>query len=264
MAPGAHDRPPARTSSINTTPGSLGWWAVAREFARERKFGMSTVVPPMQLVMFGRPGCGKSSLAERLGADFGFQLVRTGELLREAVRRGDFLGSRVASHLARGDLVPDELIFELLEINLKSPKDAHLLFDGFPRTLGQVALLEQFEKKLGFEIDCFLDVVVSREDAIARMTGRRVCPTCGATYHVIAKPPKVAETCDIDGTHLERRKDDTMDVVAFRQKLYEEQTQPIIDHYLAVSPQLCRAVNGVQSVDAVYAETCRILGLVKP
>ncbi len=222
---------------------------------------MSLVSPPKHLVIFGRPGSGKSSLAERLGDDFGYQLVRTGEMLREAVRRGDTLGQRVENHLTRGDLVPDRLIFELLEHNLQSPDSARLLFDGFPRTLGQVELLEGFERKLGFVIDCYLDIVLSRAEAIERMTGRRVCPTCGATYHVIARPPKVPWTCDIDGTRLERRKDDTMEVVEFRQRLYDEQTEPILAHYRETVPNLCRSVEGTGSVDRVYAETLRALGL---
>ena len=218
--------------------------------------------PPVNIVMFGRPGSGKSSLAERLGSRFGYRLVRTGEMLREAVRRDDFLGQRVADHLATGNLVPDELIYELLELNLRSTVDSKLLFDGFPRTLGQVPVLKGFEERLGFKIDCFLDVALSREDAVARMTGRRVCPSCGATYHLIAKPPKVAETCDVDGAALERRKDDALDVVNFRQKVYDEQTQPVIDHYRDVAPGRCRSVNGNQSVEAVYQETLGALNLV--
>jgi adenylate kinase len=214
-------------------------------------------------VIFGRPGSGKSSLAEHLGADFGYQLVRTGEMLREAIRRGDYLGSRVEQHLIRGDLVPDQLIFELLEQNLRvnALDRTKLLFDGFPRTLGQVELLAGFEKKLGFTIGCYLDITISRDEAIARMTGRRVCPVCGTTYHIIAKPPRIPEICDNDGTPLERRKDDTNEVVTFRQKLYDEQTEPILDYYRANSPDLCRSVNGAQSVDAVYAETLSALGL---
>ena len=225
---------------------------------------MSKASPPKHLVIFGRPGSGKSSLAEHLGNDFGYQLVRTGEMLREAIRRKDFLGSRVENHLARGDLVPDRLIFELLEANLKSPESVRLLFDGFPRTLGQVTLLDGFERKLHFTIDAYIDVAVSRAEAITRMTGRRVCPTCGATYHVVAKPPKVPERCDLDGSRLERRKDDTMEVVEFRQRLYDEQTDPILGHYRATYPGLFHAVNGEQSVEAVYNEACKMLGVARP
>jgi adenylate kinase len=220
------------------------------------------VVPslPDHIVVFGRPGSGKSSLAERLGAEFGYTLIRTGEMLREAIRRNDYLGKRVETHLAKGELVPDRLIFELLEVNLKSPGTARLIFDGFPRTMGQVPLLEQFEAKLDFRIGCYLEIAVSRAEAVTRMTGRRVCPQCGATYHLIAKPPKVAETCDLDGAHLERRPDDTTQVVEFRQQVYDEHAIPILEHYQAKNPDLCRQVNGEQPFEAVYAETCRALG----
>lgn len=215
---------------------------------------------PAHVVIFGRPGSGKSSLAERLGAEFGYHLIRTGEMLRVAIRRRDYLGHRVESHLAKGDLVPDSLIFELLEANLKSPGTTRLLFDGFPRTMGQVPLLEQFEHRLGFKIDCYLEIAVSHEESVARMTGRRVCPKCGTTYHLIARPPKVAETCDLDGARLERRPDDTRDVVEFRQQVYDDHALPILRHYTEKHPDLCRTVNGAQPLDAVYAETRRALG----
>jgi adenylate kinase len=215
---------------------------------------------PEHIVVFGRPGSGKSSLAERLGGEFGYNLIRTGEMLREAIRRNDFLGKRVEVHLAKGDLVPDGLIFELLELNLKSPGTERLLFDGFPRTMGQVPLLEQFENRLHFKIDCYLEIDVSREEAIARMTGRRVCPKCGATYHLIAKPPKVAETCDLDGTHLEKRPDDTTEVVQFRQQVYDEHATPILHYYQTHHPELCRKVNGNQPLEAVYADAKKAIG----
>jgi adenylate kinase len=217
--------------------------------------------PPDHLVIFGRPGSGKSTLAERLGADHGYVLVRTGELLRAAIRRQDFLGKRVEIHLATGSLVPDPLIFELLEQSLKAPGSSRLLFDGFPRTMGQVPLLEQFERKLGFRIECYLETAVGRAEAVLRMTGRRVCPVCGTTYHILARPPKVPETCDLDGARLEGRKDDAPEVVEVRQQIYDEHAVPILDYYRAHDPDRFVRVNGEQPLEGVYAETCRALGL---
>lgn len=225
---------------------------------------MDPVFPPSHLVIFGRPGSGKSTLAERLGHDYQYVLIRTGELLRAAMRKGDYLGKRVEAHVKTGGLVPDRLIFELLEQSLKAPGKQKLLFDGFPRTMGQVELLKQFEQKLQFGIDCYLEIAVSRTEAVARMIGRRVCPVCGATYHVLSRPPRIPEMCDNDGARLEGRPDDRLDVVELRQQVYEEYAVPILEHYKGQEPKRYRCVDGEQPFERVIEETCRVLQLPPP
>lgn len=221
---------------------------------------MPQTLSKKHIVVFGRPGSGKSSLADRLSERFGFRLVRTGELLRQAVRRRDAIGLRVEASLKAGALVPDALIFALLEQSLGGRDNVNLLFDGFPRTMGQVALLEKFESTLAFAIDAYLDIEVSRAEAVRRMSGRRVCPRCGATYHVVNQPPRVAETCDHDGARLESRPDDDPAVIDERQRVYEEHAGPILAYYRDRMPGKFYVINGEQPVDAVFSDTCRALG----
>jgi adenylate kinase len=220
---------------------------------------LATIVPVGNIVLFGRPGSGKSSLAEKLAVDFGMTLVRTGELLRAAVRRGDDLGRRVETALKAGELVPDELVFNLLAGTLDRSDEPSLLFDGFPRTLGQVPLLERLQEKLDFKIDTFVEIAVSHDAAITRMEGRRVCPQCGATYHVLTQPPRVADVCDRDGVTLERRRDDSTTVIARRQVVYEASTGPVADHYRNHVPDRFLAIDGERPFDLVYEDLVRRL-----
>jgi adenylate kinase len=217
---------------------------------------------PKHVVIFGRPGSGKSSLAERLGSEFGYSIVRTGELLRDAVRRGDDLGRRIEEYLGQGDLVPDDLVFVLLDQALRIPESEKRLFDGFPRTMGQVPQLAQLERLHHFSIDAYLEIAVSRAAAAARMAGRRVCPRCGATYHVETKPPRVKGVCDLDGQALQQRPDDTPEIIEQRQRVYEDHADPILAYYRAHEPDKVRVVNGERAIAQVYEDTCRALGLV--
>lgn len=206
------------------------------------------------VVVFGRPGCGKSSLADRIAAEANYRIIRTGEMLREAVRKGEPLGLRVASILAAGELVPDPLIYEAIEDARFDPDRERLLFDGFPRTLGQTRDLDRLEDRFGFQVGAFLEIAVSAEEAMSRMTGRRVCSKCGKTYHVRNSPPQVDDTCDLDGAPLTRRTDDTPEVVANRQRVYAQLTEPVVAFYRATYPSRFLAVNGEQPFESVYTD----------
>jgi adenylate kinase len=213
------------------------------------------------LVVFGRPGCGKSSLADRLAAEAGYRVIRTGEMLREAVRRGEPLGKRVSALLAAGELVPDPLIFEVLEDSRFEPDRERLMFDGFPRTVGQIPDLDRLEDRFGFQVGLYVEIAVSVEEAMSRMTGRRVCTACGKTYHVTGRPPRREGVCDDDGTPLTCRADDTSEVVANRQRLYADATEPVVSFYRATYPGRFVAVDGEQPFEGVYAELRRAVGL---
>lgn len=216
-------------------------------------------VPPTHLVVFGRPGSGKSSLAERLGEEYQYLLISTGELLREAVRRNDTLGQRVQGFLARGQLVPDDLIFELLEVHLQVPPERKVVFDGFPRTMGQVPLLAKLETLHGFQVDAYLEIAVSRAEAVARMTGRRVCPACGSTYHVRNNPPQVEGVCDHDRAALQTRPDDRPEIVKVRQDDFDAHGLAILDYYQQHAPDRYLHVDGEQPPDKVHAEAiCKL------
>ncbi len=209
--------------------------------------------------IFGRPGSGKSSLAEQVGANRGYTLIRTGELLRAAVRRRDPLGLRVEAHMAAGEFVPDALVADLLAAVLASASSCPLLFDGFPRNLGQIPLLEDFERRLGFHVGRYLNIDVGREEAVQRMSGRRVCPRCGATYHVRNQPPRLPEICDLDGAPLQSRPDDRREVIELRQRLYDQNTAPILAYLAANFPREFREINGERSPEDVLAEALQAL-----
>lgn len=183
----------------------------------------------MILVFLGPPGAGKGTQAKLLSQRMGFLHLSTGDLLREAVKNQTPLGKKAKEYMDRGELVPDELIVQLIEETM--PKDGNVILDGFPRTVNQALALEEMLKGKGEKILKVLFFDVPDEVIVDRLSGRRVCSKCGAVYHVKYNPPKVEGVCDLCGGTLVQRDDDKEEVVRKRLEVYRKQTQPLIEFY---------------------------------
>jgi Adenylate kinase and related kinases len=181
------------------------------------------------LVFLGPPGAGKGTQAKLLSQRMGFLHLSTGDLLREAVKNQTPLGKKAKEYMDRGELVPDELIVQLIEETM--PKGGNVILDGFPRTVNQALALEEMLKGKGEKISKVLFFDVPDEVVIDRLSGRRVCSKCGAVYHVKYNPPKVQGMCDLCGGSLVQRDDDKEEVVKKRLEVYRKQTQPLIEFY---------------------------------
>jgi adenylate kinase len=181
------------------------------------------------LIFLGPPGAGKGTQAKLLSQRMGFLHLSTGDLLREAVKNQTPLGKKAKEYMDRGELVPDELIVQLIEETM--PKDGNVILDGFPRTVNQALALEEMLRVKGERISKVLFFDVPDEVIIDRLSGRRVCSKCGAVYHVKYNPPKVEGVCDLCGGTLVQRDDDKEEVVRKRLEVYRKQTQPLIEFY---------------------------------
>jgi len=181
------------------------------------------------LVFLGPPGAGKGTQAKLLSQRMGFLHLSTGDLLREAVKNQTPLGKKAKEYMDRGELVPDELIVQLIEETM--PKDGNVILDGFPRTVNQALALEEMLKGKGEKISKVLFFDVPDEVIIDRLSGRRVCSKCGAVYHVKYNPPKIEGVCDLCGGSLVQRDDDREEVVRKRLEVYRKQTQSLIEFY---------------------------------
>jgi adenylate kinase len=181
----------------------------------------------MNLIFLGAPGAGKGTLATLLSKDYGIPQISTGDLFRAAVKEGSELGKQVQGIMEKGELVPDSLTVELVKERLAKPDagDGYIL-DGFPRTIAQADALGEFQK-----IDAVINFAISDELVIRRLSGRRVCRSCGAIYHVDNMPPKVEGKCDRCGGELYIRDDDKIDSIKNRLRVYQEQTEPLIAYY---------------------------------
>lgn len=210
----------------------------------------------MRVVFLGPPGAGKGTQARELAREWGIAQLATGDILREAVARDTLLGRRARGFMEQGALVPDELIVELMTARLAQP-DAQrgFILDGFPRTLPQAEALDRWLDGRGQRLDRVVYFEVSEDELLRRLTGRRMCPMCQATYHLVSTPPREPGVCDHCGASLVQRPDDREDTVRVRLKIYAEQTAPLLDYYRARG--LLRVVAGEGTVEAVRAAVRR-------
>lgn len=186
----------------------------------------------VRIVLLGPPGSGKGTQAELASRRFGFPWISTGELLRRAVREESPLGRRVAAILEAGELVPDGLVAEVVEgdVRRRDP-EAGFLLDGFPRTRPQVDLLDRILERLGRSLGAALLLEVGEAELLRRLSGRRVCGSCGAIFHLVFHPPRAEGRCDGCGRELTQREDDREAVVRRRLQVYETETAPVVDCY---------------------------------
>ncbi|MBD2872246.1 adenylate kinase [Paenibacillus arenilitoris] len=207
----------------------------------------------MNILFMGPPGAGKGTQAERIVAELGIPHISTGDAFRLAMKQGTALGLKAKEYVDQGLLVPDEITNGIVKerLELDDCKKGFLL-DGFPRTLQQAEALDGMLTELGRSIDHVVNLKVDRGLLLARLTGRRICKSCGATYHVLFNPPKVEGICDKDGGELYQRSDDTEEKVGTRLDEYTSKTAPLLDYYSAKG--LLREVDGEKDIDVVTAD----------
>lgn len=186
----------------------------------------------MRVVFLGAPGVGKGTQADRIASQYRVAKISTGDLLREAVRSRATLGLEAKSYMDQGNLVPDAVVIGLVREKLADSSCASgFVLDGFPRTVPQAEALAAVLASKGVMLDRVVNFQVSREDVVRRLSGRRSCPKCQATFHVDFAPPRVNEVCDRCGEPLVQRSDDRRDAIEMRLKVYDEQTAPLVRYY---------------------------------
>jgi adenylate kinase len=215
----------------------------------------------MRIVLLGAPGSGKGTQAQRLQAKYKVPQVSSGDLLRDAVKRGTELGLKAKSVMDAGQLVSDDIVLGLIRERLSRPDAAQgFILDGFPRNIEQADALAELLADLGQPLDAVLLLDVRKETLMQRLAGRRICPKCGTVYNIHSLPAGVT-TCANDGSELYQRPDDKEEVIGKRLEVYEQQTRPLVEHYSKLG--LLRAVAGEGELDEVF-ERMEAAALTKP
>ena len=209
----------------------------------------------MKLIFLGAPGAGKGTQAEIISRKLNIPTISTGNILRAAVKAGTPVGLQAKSYMDAGKLVPDDVIIGIIEERLAQPDCAiGFILDGVPRTIAQAEALEQ----AGIQFDGVLSLEIADEVIEARMTGRRTCHSCGATYHIVANPPKQDGMCDMCGGELEQRKDDLPETVKHRLEVYHRETEPLKDFYQTRG--VLKIVPDMGGIEATSEKILELLG----
>lgn len=212
----------------------------------------------MNLILLGAPGAGKGTQAEMLLERLHIPSISTGNMLREAMKNGTDLGKQVKSCMDSGALVPDRLVLGIVAERTAQPDCANgFILDGVPRTLAQAEALD----KMGVGIDHVVSIELSDEEVESRMTGRRVCTGCGASYHIAANPTKVEGVCDLCGGQVTTRKDDAPETVRNRLAVYHQSTEVLKDYYKSTGK--LRVIDGSQPIEDVFQDILRAIGVEK-
>lgn len=213
----------------------------------------------MRIIMLGAPGAGKGTQAKKIAEKYNIPHISTGDIFRANIKNGTELGVKAKSYMDQGLLVPDELVVDLVADRIQQDDaKAGYVLDGFPRTIPQAESLDAALAKMGQKIDYAIDIEVPDENIINRMSGRRACVKCGATYHLQYAKPKADGVCDVCGEQLILRDDDKPETVQKRLTVYHQQTQPLIDYY--ESQNALKEVDGTKDLEDVFADIVSILG----
>jgi adenylate kinase len=185
----------------------------------------------LRIVLFGPPGAGKGTQASLLSEKYGAAHISTGDILREAVANATEVGLKAKSYMDKGELVPDDVVIAIAKDKLSSIGEQGFILDGFPRTIAQAKALDEALAEIDKPLDAVVNLQVDEEELVRRLSGRRVCPSCGEPYHIDSKRPKVEGKCDKCGAELVHRADDQPEAIRNRLKVYENKTSPLLGYY---------------------------------
>jgi adenylate kinase len=213
----------------------------------------------MRIIMLGAPGAGKGTQAKKIAARYSIPHISTGDIFRANIKDGTELGKKAKTYIDQGHLVPDELVVDIVidRVQQQDCSDGYVL-DGFPRTIPQAEALDKALAEMGQSIDYAINVEVPDENIVQRMSGRRACVNCGATYHIVYAPTKIENVCDTCEGELILRDDDKPETVQERLNVYHEQTQPLIDYYTQQDKLV--EVDGTIDIEKVFDAIVKILG----